>query len=110
VLNKEADLGAAKSSVFNMLARKDDRIKNNLKIIVKSEEFPSNVLVLRKDLPKEIIDRLRSVLLNMDTNSDGKAALKKFDAMKFIKARESDYHATLDIAHKNEIINLTDQH
>jgi len=30
-------------------------------------------------------------------------------AMKFIEARESDYHAVLDIAEKIEIINLTAQ-
>ncbi len=109
VLNKEADIGAAKSSVYNMLARKDDRIRKNLKIIVESDEFPSNVLVLRKDLLQGISERLRSVLVNMDKNSDGKEALRRFDAMKFIEARESDYHAEPDISKKVEIISLPAQ-
>jgi len=109
VLNKKADIGAAKSSVFNMLARKDDRIRNNLKIITESGEFPSNVLVMRKDLPEDITEGLKMVLINMDKYSDGKEALGRFGAMKFIEARESDYHAVLDITKKVEIINLTAQ-
>jgi phosphonate transport system substrate-binding protein len=109
VLNKEADIGAAKSSVFNMLARKDARIRKNLKIIFESDEFPSNVLVLRKDLPQGITGHLRSVLINMDRNSDGKEALRRFGAMKFIEARESDYYTEPDISKKVEIINLPDQ-
>jgi phosphonate transport system substrate-binding protein len=107
VLNKKADIGAAKSSVFNMLARKNDRIRNNLKIIAESDEFPSNVLVMRKDLPEDITKGLKMVLINMDKNSDGKEALGRFGAMKFIETRESDYHAVLDIAEKVEVINMT---
>lgn len=110
VLNKEADIGAAKSSVFHMLAGKDDRIRKNLKIIAESDEFPSNVLVLRKDLPQGIFERLRSILINMDRNSDGKEALRRFGAMKFIEAREGDYHAELDISGKVEIKNLPARH
>ncbi len=96
VLNKEADIGASKSSVFDMLAKKDVRITSNLKIIVSSNEFPSNVLVLKKDLPLDIKNRLKSILVNMDSSSDGKQALKAFGAMKFIEARESDYHTIAD--------------
>ena len=109
VLNKEADIGAAKSSVFNMLAKKDDRIRNNLKIIVESEKFPSNVLVMRTGLPQDITERLRSTLIDMDKNIDGKEALRRFGAMKFIEARESDYHSKPDYEKKDKLVNMMDQ-
>ena len=47
VLNKKADIGAAKNTVFDRLAVADERIKNELLVLDQSPEVPENGLAVR---------------------------------------------------------------
>lgn len=44
VLDKEADVGCAKNTIFELLARNDPRVKDELVILAKSPDVPSNGL------------------------------------------------------------------
>ena len=105
VLNKEADIGCAKNTIFDLLARSDPSIKENLVILATSPEVPSNGLGLRNDIPTDIKMRLMSVFLKMDRDPEGLQVLKKFGAKKFIKTTASDYKPVIDLA-KRARINL----
>jgi len=98
VLNREADIGCAKNTIFDQLARNDQRVKEDLVIIAESPEFPSNGLGLKNDVPLAVRENIRRVLLGMDKDPEGRDVLEKFGAARFISTEESDYKPVFDIA------------
>jgi len=91
VLNKRADMGAAKNTSFFRLAEKDVRVGNELQIIERSPEVPENALALRRDLDGAIKKKIRDALLDMNEYPDGAMILNKFGAKKFIETFDDDY-------------------
>jgi len=96
VLNKKADIGAAKNTVFYRLAEKDSKINNELQILATSPKVPSNTLAVRKELDKPIIKKLKNVLLQMEQDKQGQEILKKFKAIKFIETTVDDYNPVFE--------------
>jgi len=91
VLNKKADIGAAKNTIFEMLAKSDSKIAENLVILQRSPEVPENSLALRRDISDEIRGKLREALLNMHNDAEGKRVLAAFGARKFIPTTNDDF-------------------
>ncbi len=91
VLNKKADIGAAKNTVFNELADSDRRIKEELVILKRSPEVPENALAVKKDLDGSIRKKLKETLLNMHNDEAGRNVLKNLGAKKFIETTDADY-------------------
>jgi len=106
VLNKKAEIGCAKNTIFDMIARDDPRVKDDLTILAESPEVPSNSFALRKDISDDIKKRIKGVLINMDQDPEGKVVLEKFGARAFIETTAKDYAPVFDIA-KKAGINLT---
>ena len=100
VLNKEAEVGCAKNTIFEMLSRDDPRVKEDLVILAKSPDVPSNGLGLRKNIPNEIKQKLKRALLEMDDDPGGKEVLNKFGVIRFIETTEKDYSPVFDFAKK----------
>jgi phosphonate transport system substrate-binding protein len=91
VLNKKADIGAAKNTIFDMLAKDDMHLKQDLVILERSPDVPENSLALRGDINNEIREKLKQALLNMHTDPGGKKILGGFGARKFIETKEDDF-------------------
>lgn len=91
VLDRKADIGAAKNTVYHRLANIDSRIKNELIILERSPDVPENGLAVRKDLDSSIMNELKEALLNMHNDAEGVKILKDFGAAKFIKTTDDDY-------------------
>jgi phosphonate transport system substrate-binding protein len=91
VLNKRADIGAAKNAFFFRLEKKDIRIKNELQIIETSLEVPETALALRRDLDGSIKQGVKDALLDMHRSEDGAIILNRFGAKKFIETLNDDY-------------------
>ena len=91
VLNKKADIGAAKNTIFEMLAKSESKIAENLVILQRSREVPENSLALRRDIGDEVRGKLREALLNMHNDAEGKAVLAAFGARRFIPTTEDDF-------------------
>ncbi len=100
VLNKKAEVGCAKNTIFDMLARNDPAIKDDLVILAESPEFPSNSFGLRKDIPFAIKKQMKRVLLEMDSDDEGRKVLAQFGVKKFIETTEKDYEAVFEITEK----------
>lgn len=100
VLKKEAAVGCAKNTIFDMLAREDSSVKEDLVVLAKSSEVPSNGLGLRKDIAPEIKQQIKRALLEMYRDPEGRAILKKFGAIKFIETTEGDYAPVFELAKK----------
>jgi len=107
VLNRKADVGAAKSSVYDLEKYNDPRVDKELVILAKSAHVPSNGLCVRKDLPEQLKSTLKSVLLGMHADTDGKAVLQQFGGLKFIETTSKDYQPVLDMAKKGGINVMT---
>ena len=91
VLNKKAEIGAAKNTVFARLAAADSRLKDELVILARSPEVPENGLAVRKDLDHAIRNKLQEALLNMQNDIQGTTVLKTLGAKRFIETKDGDY-------------------
>ena len=91
VLDGKADIGAAKNTVFLMLAKSDPRVSDELSILAGSPNVPENALCVRSDLDESLKRGLRDALLDMDKNPEGREILHDFGAARFIPTSASDY-------------------
>ena len=98
VLNKNADIGAAKNTIFYRLVQKDPRIANELKILSRSPDVPENALALSKNIDEKIRNKIKETLLDMNNDPVGKKVLKAFGAVKFIETNNKDYQSVYDYA------------
>ncbi len=101
VLNKKADIGAAKNTIFERLGKEDKRILLELDILEKSPHVPENGLAVRKSLDPSLKKALQETLINMQNDPAGKTVLKNFGARRFILTTDKDYDPVFDYA--NEI-------
>jgi len=100
VLEKNADIGAAKNSVFDRVRKENSRVNEELVIIAESPWVPSNGLCVRKDLDISLNGKLKDALLNLHTDPEGEAVLKKFGAIRFIETTATDYQPVFQMAEK----------
>jgi phosphonate transport system substrate-binding protein len=107
VLNKKADIACAKNTVYEMLARDDKRLKEELLIISRSPDVPSNGLGLRKEIPLQVKSDIKDTLLEMHEDPRGKLVLEEFGVFRFIETSEGDYSPVFEVA-ENAGINLKD--
>jgi len=98
VLNRKADIGAAKNTVFERLAKADPRILQELVVLERSPEVPENALALRKDIDASVRGRLKDALLTMHRDPDGKKVLEQFGAQRFIETRNEEYDTVVKYA------------
>lgn len=98
VLNGQADIGAAKDTVFYRLAETDPRVIEDLEILKTSPKVPANGLALLKDIPEKIKQSFLEKLLTMHLNSEGKKILADLKIDRFIKTSEEDYQPVVEYA------------
>ena len=98
VLNRKADIGAAKNTVYQRLAKADPRIMEELVVLERSPDVPENALALRKDIGASVRSRLMDALLKMHLDPDGKKVLQQFGAQRFIETREEEYDIVVKYA------------
>jgi phosphonate transport system substrate-binding protein len=100
VLNKKADIGAAKNTIFYRLAAKDKRLLNDLVFLARSPDVPENGLAVRKEIDNTIKLKLKHALINMNRDPEGINVLKKFGAKKFIETSDDDYSSVYEYVRK----------
>jgi len=96
VLRGQADVGAAKNTVFHRLAARDHRIRSELKILSRSPDMPETTLVLTPAVDPHIRERIREALLNMHDSPAGRAVLRAFGAKRFVATVVQDYGPIFD--------------
>lgn len=98
VLNKKADIGAAKNTVYYRLAEKDPRILEELEILVTSPKVPANGLAVRPGLNESLAPKLKKTLLEMNKDPEGREVLARFGAQRFIETTRDDYQPVFEYA------------
>jgi len=91
VLNRDADVGAAKNTIYDQLAGENPRIEQELIILATSGVVPQNCLAVRKDLDPELKQELKRVLVDMERDPEGAEVLRKFGARGFVETTDRDY-------------------
>lgn len=91
MLNRKADIGAAKNTVFERLAASDGRVRRELLVLETSPAVPENALAFRHDLDETVKSAVAQALLNMQNDEQGLAVLNDFGARRFIPTRDADY-------------------
>lgn len=91
VLNKEAEIGAAKNTIYEQLSAENQRVEKELVVLASSGVVPQNSLAVRRDLDPELKAELRKVLLEMDNNPEGMDVLRRFGALGFVETTDADY-------------------
>lgn len=98
VLDKKADVGAAKHSIYDRVRKDDPRVDRDLVVLERSPWVPSNGLCVRKDLDPDLQKKLKDALLGLDTDPAGKPVLEKFGAIRFIATTKHDYQPVYDMS------------
>ena len=91
LLDKRADICAAKNTVFARLAARDKRLTQELVVLARSPDVPENGLAIRKDFDGDIKSELKKALLSMDKDPEGVNVLRQFGAKRFIETTDGDY-------------------
>ena len=100
VLNREADIGSAKNTIYDQMASENPRIEKELVILAASGVVPQNGLAVRRDLDPELKNALKRILLDMDKDTEGIEALQRFGARGFIETRTRDYEYLYRLAER----------
>jgi phosphonate transport system substrate-binding protein len=103
VLDRQADVGAAKHSIYDRVRALDPRVDREMVILAESPSVPSNGLLVRNGLPDTIKNKLKSMLLGLHDDPDGKVVLMQFGALKFIETTARDYQPVFEMAKKSGI-------
>ena len=100
VLDRKADVGAAKHSVYDRVRRENPRVDQELLILASSPPVPSNGLCVRHDLEADLREALRRALLDLQGDAEGAKVLQQFGALKFIPTTAGDYAPVVQMARK----------
>lgn len=100
VLEREADVGAAKHSVYDRVRKDNARVDAELVVLAESPSVPSNGLCVRKDLEPDLKEALRRALLELERDPEGAKVLAQIGAMRFIETTPADYQPVLELARK----------
>lgn len=98
VYNGKADAGAAKSTIYKILAENNPRLEHELTVLATSPPVPENSLFLCPDVEDALQRALREILLSMHQDEEGKKALQALGAVRFIATSASDYQPVFDYA------------
>lgn len=91
VLDRQADIGAAKNTIYEEMVKQNPKIKDELLILAESPKVPENGLAVRKDLDDGLKKIIKQTLIDMDKDEDGRSVLSKLKAQRFIDTSSKDY-------------------
>jgi len=100
VFNRQADVGAAKNTIYYRVLENRPNIADALRILYTSEKVPSNGLCLRPDIDPAVREKLKRTLLDIDKNDRGREALKTYGALRFVETTVKDYLPVMRFAQK----------
>lgn len=100
VLDRKADVGAAKHSVYDRIRGENPRVDKELLILASSPPVPSNGLCVRPDMEEDLREALRRALLDLEGDPAGAQVLRQFGALRFIATTAGDYAPVIEMARK----------
>lgn len=90
-LNQTCLAAATWPPPWEALKKERREIREKLKIVWETEPLINNGLVFKNDLPKNVVDVVREVFLNLHKTDEGVKILKRLELSKFEPASNKDY-------------------
>lgn len=101
VLEKKADIGVAKNTVYEDMKRKNRKLDEELSILGESPAFPTHGLFLRRSLDPAVKSAIRTALIGMHEDPEAKEILGRLDAERFVETHPySDYKGVFEVIEK----------
>lgn len=93
VLSNQAEIGGAKNTVVAKYRRSNKVFDTVMDIVNENPKkgVPDNTLAVRKGLDQTKINLLKKALLSMNSDPEGKRALAKFGAVRFIPTTDGEF-------------------
>jgi phosphonate transport system substrate-binding protein len=98
VLNGKANVGAAKSTIYENMRKWQPRIDRELIILANSPKVPSNTFCVNKKFDQQYREQLKDLLLNLRGDPGGREVLKKLGAKRFVETGRDQYQPVFDLA------------
>jgi len=65
---------------FDLMSKRIET--GDLEVIAESDDYPENVIGIRADINKNVMEKLRKIIVNMDKDTEGKEILRSMSKMK----------------------------
>lgn len=91
VFNKAADAAGIGEVVLNLSAIKERIDVSQLKIIAKGDELPMLCWAVKKEMNKDVAEKIKKVMIGLKNDEEGKKILKEAEATAFVTATDKDY-------------------
>ncbi len=91
VLDKKVDGASVASHTLQDAQEENPEIKENILIIHESGLLVCGPIVVRKEIPQDVTKQVRSILINMHLDDEGRAALNDAKMQQFIEGNDSVY-------------------
>ena len=98
VFSGDADIGAAKNTIFDFYMETNPEEKAEIVILATSLDVPSNGLCVIPTLDNELKKKIRNLLLELDKGPNGVDILKKLRFIRFVETSREDYQPVMDLA------------
>jgi len=95
VSNGLADVGAAKNTVFFETMEKNPELEDMIEILYVGGKFPDATFAVTSKVGSFVRNSLQRALLDMHNHPEGRRALDKFGAKKFIPSDIKDYDTVM---------------
>lgn len=83
--------GTAYPPAWRMFMRERPELARDLQVLWETESLPNNSVMARNDVPPELVERVRDILLSMHTTEAGRAVLAGMDLPYFESAADTTY-------------------
>ena len=110
---KNSYVGSQESSIMNVYLKKSiaastwpppwrafikerPEVAKEVEIKWETDYLPNNGLVVRKDIPKELVEQVSTLLFNLHTTKEGQYILKAMELSRFKKADEDTYSSVIE--------------
>lgn len=100
VLSGAADGAAVKEIVLRRVQASSAVARKELVVLSTSDRFPENAFVVAENLGEKDRSALRSILLSLDKDTEGKEALRRLGADRMIPTNDEDYAAVYTLSRK----------
>ena len=98
VLDGNADVGAAKNTIWELMSLESPRIESELEILATSPKVPSNGLLVSPSIAPQVRAKIRDTLLGLDKDPAAGAILETLRAKGFVVTDQSSYQPVFDLA------------
>lgn len=91
VANDIVEIGAAKNTIYDEILKRKPELASRVEILYTGGYYPDATLCIKRDVPIENREALKTVFLSMDSHKEGQEVLKKFGAKRFVPASTEDF-------------------